>query len=162
MSLAYIGVGSNLGDREGIMQKALDRLRANRFLSILQVSPIYETEPVNCLPQGRFLNAVWEIETDMPVQTLFRDLLSVENFLGRKRGPKNSPRTIDLDLLAYGDLIVESQDLIIPHRRLHERLFVLKPFYDVNPNWIHPRFHRSIRDFLLALQPVLQNVEDCR
>ncbi len=155
MIVSYIGFGSNLGDREAVFEKALERLHSNRFVSLKKVSPVYETEPVGYLPQGRFLNAVWEFETELPPQALFQELLRVENYFGRERHGKNGPRTIDLDLLAYGDLVLNGHELIVPHPRLHERIFVLKPFSDVNPAWIHPRFHRSIKD-------LLANVTDCQ
>lgn len=151
MTVAYIGVGSNLGCREGMLRKALERLKANRFLWVTKLSPVYETEPVGYLPQSRFLNAVWELETDLPPWALFQDLAQIERYLGKERGRKNGPRTIDLDLLAYDGFMMNHHELTIPHPKLHQRFFVLKPFSDINPTWIHPKFHKSIRDLLTNL-----------
>ncbi len=145
---AYVGVGSNLGNRLGMMGKAKERLEANRFISIRKVSKVYETQPAGYLPQNQFLNAVWELETELPPAALLRELVTVENYLGRKSGVRNGPRVIDLDLLGYGNFISQQSELMVPHPRLHERYFVLKPFSEVNARWIHPKFHCTVRELL--------------
>ncbi|MDD5217039.1 MAG: 2-amino-4-hydroxy-6-hydroxymethyldihydropteridine diphosphokinase [Candidatus Omnitrophica bacterium] len=146
----FIGVGSNLGDRLGNIEQARSVLEKETGVRALCVSPIYETEPVGGPPQGKYLNAVWEFETELEPEKLMDVLSSVEGRLGRQRDRqgKNAPRVIDLDILAYGNEIVERSDLMIPHPRLHERWFVLKPFSDLAPDWIHPKFGRTIRDLL--------------
>lgn len=158
MAICYIGVGSNLGDREGMIDLALRRLEENQFVTLHQRSPVYETEPVGYLPQARFLNAVLEVETDFPPEALFRELMQVERYTGRERVARNGPRTLDLDLLAYGNWVLSKTDLTLPHPRLHERMFVLQPFADVNPNWIHPRLQKSVKELLanLVRNPSLQ------
>lgn len=153
MALAYVGVGSNLGNRLGMIAKAQKRIEANRFIVIRKASKVYETEPAGYLPQGRFLNAVWELETELPPAALLHELTLVENYLGRNRGVKNGPRLIDLDLLGYGDFISHQGGLTVPHPRLHERYFVLKPFSEVNPSWRHPRFHCTVQELLSRISP---------
>ena len=145
---AYVAVGSNLGDRRAMLAKAQARLEANPGVSVRRVSGIYETDPVGFLPQGLFLNAVWELETDLAPDDLLGALLSVEKDLGRERNVKNGPRVIDLDLLVYDDFISDRPELTLPHPRLHERYFVLKPFSDLNPEWMHPHLHRTVQELL--------------
>lgn len=145
---AYVAVGSNLGDRRAMMSQAQARLETNPGISVRKVSGIYETDPVGFLAQGRFLNAVWELETELPPDDLLNALLAVEKELGRERKVKNGPRVIDLDLLAYDDYISERPELTLPHPRLHERYFVLKPFSDLNPEWVHPYLHRTVQELL--------------
>jgi 2-amino-4-hydroxy-6-hydroxymethyldihydropteridine diphosphokinase len=128
MTLAYIGLGSNLGDREALIRRAADLIGATRL------SAIRETEPWGLGSQPMFLNAVAEIETALTPRQLLDHLLDVERRLGRERiGPRWSPRTIDLDLLLYGDETIEEPGLVVPHPRLHERLFVLEPLAELIP-----------------------------
>jgi 2-amino-4-hydroxy-6-hydroxymethyldihydropteridine diphosphokinase len=125
---AYVGLGANLGDREESIRSAAERLGASR------ISTIRETEPWGYEDQPRFLNAVAELETDLPARELLDRLLEVERELGRTRdGPRFGPRTIDLDLLVYGDLRLDEPGLTLPHPRLHERLFVLVPLNELAP-----------------------------
>jgi 2-amino-4-hydroxy-6-hydroxymethyldihydropteridine diphosphokinase len=125
---AYIGLGANLGDREESIRSAAELLGASRL------STIRETEPWGYEDQPLFLNAVAELETDLPARELLDGLLEVERELGRTRGgPRFGPRTIDLDLLVYGDLLVDEPGLTVPHPRLHERLFVLEPLAELDP-----------------------------
>jgi 2-amino-4-hydroxy-6-hydroxymethyldihydropteridine diphosphokinase len=125
---AYVGLGSNLGDRESMIVQAADRIAA------LRLSTIRETEPWGYEEQPRFLNAVAEVETDLAPRALLDRLLEVERELGRDRaGPRWGPRTIDLDLLLYGELAVEEPGLAVPHPHLAERLFVLEPLAELAP-----------------------------
>jgi 2-amino-4-hydroxy-6-hydroxymethyldihydropteridine diphosphokinase len=125
---AYIGLGANLGDREESIRSAAELLGASRL------STIRETEPWGYEDQPLFLNAVAELETDLPARELLDGLLEVERELGRTRGgPRFGPRTIDLELLVYGDLLVDEPGLTVPHPRLHERLFVLEPLAELDP-----------------------------
>jgi 2-amino-4-hydroxy-6-hydroxymethyldihydropteridine diphosphokinase len=119
---AYVGLGANLGDREQTILAAAERLGPHRL------SPIVETEPWGHTDQPKFLNAVAELETELTPRELLDRLLEIERDLGRTReGPRYGPRTIDLDLLLYGDEVVEEPGLTIPHPRLAERLFALEP-----------------------------------
>lgn len=123
----YIGVGSNLGDRHKNIKEAIEKLQEVEDIKVKRVSSIYETEPVGGPRQPRYLNGVIEIETDMEPRQLLFAAQKIEKQLGRKRIQKDGPRTIDLDILTYGDRKIDEPDLKIPHPRMHEREFVLKP-----------------------------------
>ncbi len=132
MTRAYIGLGSNLGDREATIRDAVDRL--GRHVTIVAVSTLRETDPVGFLDQPRFLNGVAAVETDLAPRQLLDVLLAVEGELGRTRaGPRFGPRTIDLDLLVHGHEVVDEPALTVPHPRLHERRFVLEPLAEIAP-----------------------------
>lgn len=126
MVTCYIGVGSNLGDRRVYINKAIKELNMNIHIKVNRVSSIYETAPVSEIAQGKFLNGVIEIETDLGPRELLKGLNEIERSLGRIRTIKNGPRTIDLDILYYGDENIMEKDLIIPHPKISEREFVLK------------------------------------
>ena len=133
MTLAYVGLGANLGDREATIRRALERLGPAR------VSALVETEPWGYEHQPRFVNAVAELDTDEPPRALLERLLAVERELGRTRdGPRYGPRTIDLDLLLYGDEQLDEPGLVVPHPRLHERAIVLEPLVELAPDLVVP------------------------
>ena len=128
MTVAYVGLGSNLGDREALIRQAASLLGARRL------STIIETEPWGYEDQPRFLNAVAELQTRLAARELLEELLEVERTLGRERtGPRYGPRTVDLDLLLYGDETIEEPGLVVPHPRLTERRFVLEPLAELVP-----------------------------
>lgn len=128
MTAAYVGLGSNLGDREALIREAAELIGA------LRLSTIIETEPWGYENQPRFLNAVAEIETRLPPRALLDELLDVESKLGRERvGQQWGPRTIDLDLLLFGDESIDEPGLVVPHPHLTERLFVLEPLAELVP-----------------------------
>jgi 2-amino-4-hydroxy-6-hydroxymethyldihydropteridine diphosphokinase len=137
---AYVGLGSNLGDREATLLRALQGLKDEPEIEILAVSSLRETDPVGYLDQPRFLNGVAVIETSLTARELLGRLLDIERRLGRRRGegPPLGPRTIDLDLLLYGDETIAEPGLQIPHPRLHERLFVLEPLAELAPDAVVP------------------------
>jgi 2-amino-4-hydroxy-6-hydroxymethyldihydropteridine diphosphokinase len=136
---AYIGVGANLGDREPTMRAALAALDAKPGIRVVAVSSFRETDPVGYVDQPRFLNAAAEVETELDARALLDALLSVERGLGRTRdGPRYGPRTIDLDLLLFGDAELEEPGLTVPHPRLHERAFVLEPLAELDPGLVVP------------------------
>jgi 2-amino-4-hydroxy-6-hydroxymethyldihydropteridine diphosphokinase len=136
---AYVGLGSNLGDREASIHAALDRLRATPGIEIVAVSSFRETEPVGYLAQPRFVNAAAAVETELTPRELLDALLAVERSLGRTReGPRYGPRTIDLDLLLYGDESLREPGLAVPHPRLHERAFALTPLAELDPALVVP------------------------
>ncbi len=146
--VAFIGVGSNLNQREEMIASARRLLTQATHVRFLRSAPIYETLPVGGPPQGSYLNTVWEIETQLKPGELLRLLNEIEFKLGRIRTEKNGPRTIDLDLLLYEDQVIETENLIIPHPRLHERWFVLKPLWDLRSDFVHPVFKKSICELL--------------
>jgi 2-amino-4-hydroxy-6-hydroxymethyldihydropteridine diphosphokinase len=151
MALVHIGLGANLGDRERIVQAALDRLDSEDGIEVVRVSSLRETDPVGYTDQPRFLNGVAELETELAPRELLERLLAVERDLGRVReGPRYGPRTIDLDLLLYGDAVVDEPGLRIPHPRMTERRFVLEPLAELEPDLVIPGRGR-LRDLLAGL-----------
>jgi len=133
MATAFVGIGSNLGDRESNLRRAIELLSAEDGVEVVAVSEIRETDPVGPVEQGPFLNGAVEVETSLGPQELLGRLLSVENGLGRVRSERWGPRTIDLDLLLYGDEQIDEPGLSVPHPRLHERRFALEPLADLDP-----------------------------
>ena len=134
MTRAYVGLGGNLDDREGLIRRALVLLAARPDIEVLLVSSLRETDPVGFVDQPRFLNGAAMIETTLTAPELLDELLTIERELGRTRnGRRNGPRTIDLDLLLFGDLVVDEPGLTLPHPRLHERAFVLEPLAELDP-----------------------------
>lgn len=135
MTRAYVGLGSNLGNREATLRAAVDELAATAGVEVVAVSTLVDTEPVGYLDQPRFLNGVAVLETDLPARTLLGLLLALEARFGRNRAaaPAQGPRTLDLDLLLYGDAEIDEEGLRVPHPRLHERAFVLGPLQEVAP-----------------------------
>lgn len=146
MTVVYLGLGSNVDDKEEHLTKAIRSLK--EFCTINKMSHLYLTEPVGVHRQDWFLNAVVEIDTDLPPATLLSKVKSIEQDLGRKPTVKNGPRTIDIDILFYSDLVLQTKDLVIPHPRVHERLFVLQPMMDLNPCFVHPVLHKTIQDLV--------------
>jgi 3-oxoacyl-[acyl-carrier protein] reductase len=142
---AYIGVGSNLGDRETYLDRAVQALQERSDVEVTQVSSYFEYDPVGGPPgQGQYLNAVAEIQTDLPAAELLRVLLDIERGLGRVRNERHGPRTIDLDLLLYGDAVLDESGLVVPHPAMHERAFVLEPFAEIAPQVVHPVLGKTI------------------
>jgi 2-amino-4-hydroxy-6-hydroxymethyldihydropteridine diphosphokinase len=131
---AFVGIGSNLGDREGNFRQAVELLSAEDGIDVVAVSEIRETDPVGPVEQGPFLNGAVRIETDLAPRKLLERLLAVEERLGRVRRERWGPRAIDLDLLLYGDDVVDEPGLTVPHPRLHERRFALEPLSDLAPS----------------------------
>ncbi len=136
MVYAYVGLGSNLGDREGTLKAAVERLRNVPETRVLEVSSLRDTDPVGYLDQPRFLNGAVALETGLSARGLLDALLGLEEAFGRNRAavPPHGPRTLDLDLLLYGDEVIDEPGLEIPHPRLHERRFVLEPLAELNPS----------------------------
>jgi 2-amino-4-hydroxy-6-hydroxymethyldihydropteridine diphosphokinase len=151
MPLVYVGLGANLGDREVTIRAALDRLGAHDEIEVVRVSALRVTDPVGFADQPRFLNGAAALETTLGPRELLEYMLVVERNLGRLRdGPRFGPRTIDLDLLLYGDAVVSEPGLEIPHPRLTERAFVLEPLTELDPELVIPG-RGPVRDFLAGL-----------
>jgi len=139
MMRAYIGLGANLGDRAGTLRAAVAALDALDGIEVVAVSAFRETDPVGYLDQPRFLNGAAAVETVLAPRELLDGLLAVERSLGRTReGPRLGPRTIDLDLLLYGDESFDEPGLTVPHPRLHERAFALEPLGELDPGLVIP------------------------
>lgn len=138
MSEAFVGIGSNLGDREGYLRRALELLAAEDGVEVTAVSTLRETEPVGPVSQGPFLNGAVRIETDLAPRQLLERLLAIEERIGRVRVERFGPRTIDLDLLVYGDEVIDEPGLTVPHPRLRERRFALEPLADLAPGLVVP------------------------
>jgi len=145
MATAYLGVGSNLGNRLAFLRGGRDSLVNHFEITLRRVSGVYETEAVGGPADNPpFLNAVLEIETPLSPRELLAACLAVEDEFGRSRPMEWAPRTLDIDLLLYGEVVVAEADLQIPHPRLHERTFVLEPLREIAPDLIHPVLHRTI------------------
>ena len=139
MTRAYVGLGANLGDREATIRRALVLLGGRPGVKIVLVSTLRETAPVGIVDQPSFLNGAAMLETTLDPESLLTELLAAELELGReRRGPRNGPRTIDLDLLLYGDQVVDVPGLTVPHPRLHERCFALEPLVELDPTFRIP------------------------
>jgi 2-amino-4-hydroxy-6-hydroxymethyldihydropteridine diphosphokinase len=146
ISLAYVGLGSNLGDRSGFLLLGIKALLDSR-LPVSRFSRIYETEPLDVVDQPHFLNMVVELHGGLPEPAqLMAQLLRIEDGLGRTRTVSRGPRTIDMDLLLYEDKRSDTELLTLPHPRLHLRRFVLAPLAELAPGLVHPVLQRSVRD----------------
>jgi 2-amino-4-hydroxy-6-hydroxymethyldihydropteridine diphosphokinase len=131
----FVGLGSNLGDREAVLRAAVGRLRGLAGTEVKRVSSFRDTEPVGYVDQPRFLNGAVELETTMPPRALLEALLALERDFGRDRASSvpQGPRTLDLDLLLYGEETIDEPGLLVPHPRLHDRRFVLEPLAELDP-----------------------------
>ena len=153
MTTAYLALGSNLGKRQAALRAALDRLRRLPGTQVTAVASFRETDPVDCEPAaGKFINSAAQLETSLGAGELFGQIRRIECELGRDRSPPPSrSRTIDLDLLLFGDQIVNSPELVIPHPRMHLRSFVLEPLAEIAPEARHPILGKTARQMLLEL-----------
>src|SRR5580700_1147098 len=149
--LVYLSLGSNIGDRARNLNAAIDRLRA--FGKVAAVSSFYETEPVEFTAQAWFLNCAVALDTETTPRQLLDAILEIEQQMGRRRTQKKGPRIIDIDILLFGNLIVDDSGLSIPHPAMHERRFVLEPLAEIAPNAQHPVLKRTTRELRDALPP---------
>lgn len=144
---AFIALGSNLGDRRGNIERALEELRDSRMVDVIKVSKLYETDPVGGPPQDKFLDAAAEIRTLLTPHTLLVLLKDVEKKLGRTPTEvRCAPREIDLDILLYGSLVMNGPDLVIPHPQLHLRRFMIEPLSEIAPEAVHPVLEKTIAE----------------
>jgi 2-amino-4-hydroxy-6-hydroxymethyldihydropteridine diphosphokinase len=147
--LAYLSLGSNMGDRTAHLRDAITRLESAG--SIVSVSSFYETEPVEVTDQSWFLNCAVGLDTTLTAEQLMARLLQIEQEMGRRRMQKKGPRTIDIDILLFGDLILDSLEVTIPHPAMHERRFVLEPLAEIAPEALHPVLKKTVRELLEEL-----------
>ena len=148
MHLAYIGFGSNIGDRLVHIQNAIQTLSKTEGITLQKISSLYKTDPVGYEAQAQFLNGVAAIHTTLSPLSLLHTLKDIETAIGRKHRIRWGPREIDLDILIYGDLCVQTEKLIIPHPEMHLRGFVLVPLAEIAPDLVHPVFQVSIQTLL--------------
>ncbi len=148
---ACIGLGSNLGDREGFLLEALRRLASRGEVKVEDVSSLYEPAPARVLDQPHFLNAAARLSTPLAPRDLLHALLGIEQDMGRVRIRKWGPRSIDLDLLLMGDIVLREPGLIVPHPFLPERAFVLAPLCDLNDAEVHPTLGKPLRELYKSL-----------
>ena len=152
-TIVYLALGSNLGDRRVNLTRALDALQLDPAITVTAVSPIYETAPVGGPEeQPNYYNAAARIETTLTPEQLLDRTQHVECRQGRRRTVPNAPRTIDIDILLYADLVRPSPDPILPHPRMHHRPFVLRPLADVAPDARHPVFRQPVRELARSLE----------
>ncbi len=151
MALAYLSLGSNLGDREAQLHQALRRLSSVGH--VIAVSSFYETEPVEFTEQPWFLNCAVSTVTSKTPHELMALLLDIEREMGRERTQKKGPRSIDIDLLLFDDMVIRSNRLTLPHPAMQQRRFVLEPLADIAPDAVHPILKKTIRELLDALPP---------
>jgi len=160
--MILVGLGSNLLSAAGDTpvdncRRALELMEKSGFY-LEAVSRFYKTAPIPASDQPWYVNAVASVQTELPPEAVLDRLLEIESAMGRQRGERNAARIVDLDLLAYDDLVLDSDRLILPHPRLAERAFVLLPLKDIAPDWIHPVTNRSMTTLIDALDPT-QKVE---
>jgi 2-amino-4-hydroxy-6-hydroxymethyldihydropteridine diphosphokinase len=159
MTRVFLALGSNIGKRQAALRAALERLKGIPGTHVTAIASFRETKPVDCEPTaGKFINSVAELTTDLGAAELYAHLSRIERELGRDRSQqvRHSSRTIDLDLLLFGDEVVMSPELVIPHPRMHLRLFVLEPLVEIAPDVRHPILGKTARQMLAELEASLQ------
>jgi 2-amino-4-hydroxy-6-hydroxymethyldihydropteridine diphosphokinase len=151
LSTAYISVGSNLGDRLEYIRQAIRKIKQSKETEICKTSSVYETQPVEYENQPWFLNVILEIKTTLKPLNLLELLLGIENLMGRKRNRGYGHRNIDLDIVLYDDLVLNSDKLTLPHPKMHQRKFVLVPLAEIASEVVHPVFKKRIEELLEEL-----------
>lgn len=149
---AYIALGSNIGNRENYLLHAIKKINLHPSIEVVNISSIYETDPIGYTDQAQFLNMVINVNTELTASELLRSLQEIEKQLERKREVKWGPRTLDLDILLYNHENIDAEQLIVPHPRMHERAFVLIPLYELNKDIRIPTLNKSISTIIDQLQ----------
>ncbi len=147
MNTVYLGIGSNLGDRRDNCRRAVEELNS-RGLTVTRTSSQYETEPWGVREQPRFINMAVETRTELPPLEVLRVIKEIERDLGRRETRRWGPRVVDIDILLYGDTVVDEPGLAIPHPHMHERGFVLKPLSEIAPDVLHPVLKKTVKELL--------------
>ena len=148
MNRVFIGLGTNMGDRESNLREAVTELRAMPENEIVSISSVYETDPVGYLDQGKFLNLVVCMNTKLTAQSLLNACMEIEQVLGRKREIRWGPRTIDLDILLYNQENIVTKNLIVPHPRMLERAFVIIPLVEIDKDIVLPNMEKPLREVM--------------
>ena len=163
MYAAYIGFGSNIGDRLAHIRNAIHALSQTEGITLQRVSSVYKTAPIGYTAQAEFLNGVAAIQTHLPPLSLLHTLKNIETAIGRQHRIRWGPREIDLDILIYGDLCLQTEELVIPHPEMHRRRFVLVPLAELAPDLVHPIFQETVQVLLerLAGDKSVVKKEDC-
>lgn len=162
----YLGLGSNVGDRLKFIESAIDRISSIEGVELTKKASVYETEPWGVKDQGFFLNTAVEIETTLTPEELHSELKNIEKTLGRKHREKWMSREIDIDLLFYGDTVLNNENLKIPHNSIEDRRFVLVPLAELDPGFIHPVLKKSMAKLLsettdnLEVSKIIENVQE--
>jgi len=156
----YIGIGSNVGNRKNNISNAVKLLKTE--FKVIKLSSLYETEPIGIKDQDWFINAVVCVETEANPQEIKKILQNIEKKLQRIKTIKNGPRTIDLDILLYGNEIINEKDLIIPHKEMYKRKFVLIPFNEIAPGVIHPILNKNINTLLNKIKHQNEQIHKLR
>ncbi len=160
MKLIFLGIGSNLKNPSYQVRLALKYIQKQKEFFEFRVSSLYQTSPISDIPQEDFINAVCQFKTSWPLKKLFKELCQIEKLMGKKPKPKNAPRIIDIDLLLYGSEFVDNSELSIPHPRMLERLFVLKPMSDLEDEIEFPTSNHKLQKMDLKKQCIhLENKE---
>jgi 2-amino-4-hydroxy-6-hydroxymethyldihydropteridine diphosphokinase len=158
----YISIGSNMGDPLANCYRGIDALCSSAEVALIQRSPWYKTQPVDYVDQNWFINAALHVETCLSPFALLEKTQRIQKRLGRKFDPvRFGPRELDLDIIFYDDLLIDTPRLVIPHPRMHKRRFVLQPICDIDPTVIHPGLGPSVQDLLNQLVTDNQDVERC-
>jgi len=152
LAIAYLCLGSNLGDKKRNLDQALKEIKNLKMVKVLKTSSIYETEPVGFKDQIWFLNAVIKIKTKLPPLSLLYLLQGIERKLGRVRGKRWGPRKVDLDILLYDNVLLKDEKLTLPHPQIHKRRFVLIPLIELGSRWKHPALHLTPKMLLQKIK----------
>ena len=158
MNIVYLQLGSNIGDREQQLKNAISKIK-ERLGHITNSSKVYESSPWRVDGQPNYLNQVLEIKTKMTANTVLSTALDIEDYLGRKRIEKWGERLIDIDIIFYNHEIIETAELCIPHKHMHERRFVLTPLIEIASNYLHPKYNKTVADLLLECNDI-ESVEE--